>query len=199
MRAQLAETRRLSTEVVQALFHVVRLSGRIEADAFEAAARQLYGALSALMKREGAPFRILFTDDGMATGRTWASISPDSFECREVRQVLSELDADEVSFLGLPKLEEIELLANYVAGNSDELPSTVELSKAATPILGADTESLTKESRAVRAYVSAVLIIRHVFRQVGVGNFKTFAQINRAAELLMNEADNPSMEQLFRS
>ena len=197
MRAQLAETRRLATDVVCAFFSVVRLCGCIEADAFEAASRQLFGALSALMKREGAPFRILFTDDGVAAGRSWALLSPNSPQVLEIRQVLADFDADEVSFLGLPKLEDIEAMAAYFSGRGDRLPETVEISKAAAPILGGDQDSLTRESRAVRAYVSAVLIMRHVFQQVGAGNFKTLAQVNRAAELLSSEIENPAMQQLF--
>ncbi len=199
--------RDMAAQIVQQLHRLLRI-GQLHALDNEATRRQVEATAEALRDyhvraAEGASIffaggYVYFCGEPLKAGRSVYELA------REIEQILQRCGGSEISFsvdVGPNDLRKflhavVTVLRDPRARFGDaELPNTrVHSATSATVLRGLGVEELDAEQRLVRAYASAVVILRRFHEELAVGNLVLPRRIKRIAQTLvdLSEGGRPS-------
>lgn len=185
----------LADDLVSSFFRLVALAEAAETEAAESARRQFHDALVAAGRALQFPLRIVLTDRGAMVGGAWATLGRQSPEVSGLREALEGIDADEFTFARVLTLGDIKSCADFFLGEVDESPG-ISFGRVPPGLVDAPAAKATAEARAVRAYSSAVILMRQLYGQLDTAHYGGFELAASAAEGLLREIDNPAFHVL---
>ena len=195
MKTTTVATHILADDLISSFFRLVALAEVPETEAADSVRRQFHDALVAAGRALQFPVRIVLTDRGAMVGGAWATLGRHSPEVLGLRQALEGIDADEFTFERVLSLGEIKSCGGFFLGDSDESPG-IAYGRVPDGLVDAPAGRATADARAVRAYSSAVILMRQLYGQLDAGHYGGFELAASAAEGLLREIDNPSLQVL---